>query len=79
MEGGLYAAIRFAGDGTKLRDQKVKDLRDLMARDGLRPVGGDAAQEPLLLQYNDPSVKTPFRRNEVIAALERGSFELWET
>lgn len=72
--GGLYAAIRFAGRANdELTQSKARELAVAMRGDGL-----EAAGEPLLLQYNDPSVRGPFRRNEVLLRIASG-FDLWET
>lgn len=72
--GGLYAAIRFPGRAEAQDCDSFKaNLVELMKADGLIPGKGS-----LLLRYNDPGTKAPFRRNEILIPIESG-FALWET
>jgi hypothetical protein len=70
----LYAAIRFPGRADAEECDRFKaDLIGLMKADGLIP-----GSSSLLLRYNDPGTRGPFRRNEVLIPIESG-FDLWET
>lgn len=71
--GGDFAAATFAGVATGTGCAAAEAaLRAALLRDGLRPGGGYR-----LARYNDPSVPPALRRNEVLIALEPGSFDLW--
>lgn len=57
-------------DDTECEGFKAQ-LLELMEADGLK-----AGSKSLLLRYNDPGTKGPFRRNEVLIPIESG-FDLW--
>ncbi|PNH10002.1 hypothetical protein TSOC_003319 [Tetrabaena socialis] len=65
-EGGFAAAIRFAGWPLDFEVvQAERQLRDLLIRDGLRPLPSYQ-----LARYNDPSTPPALRRNEVLIRLD---------
>jgi len=71
--GGDFAAVVFNGVATPRACREAEEkLRAALLRDGLRPRAGY-----WLARYNDPGVKPAQRRNEVLVALEPGSFDLW--
>lgn len=70
--GGIYAVRVFPGTASE-EDSKAQEqqLRRALQRDGLAAELGWT-----LARYNDPSVKAPFRRNEVLIKLKE--FDLWQ-
>jgi hypothetical protein len=72
--GAVVAAAIFTGVATPRRCADVKAaLRAALLRDGLA-----ARPRFALARYNDPGVPPARRRNEVLIALEPGSFDLWK-
>ncbi|GBF94802.1 hypothetical protein Rsub_07974 [Raphidocelis subcapitata] len=70
--GGAVAARAFGGAADPARcAAEERALRGALLRDGLRPAEGWS-----LARFNDPSTPGPLRRNEVLIALEPGSFDL---
>ncbi len=72
MPGGVYAVRSFSGMANESQAaRELQQLRQVLARDKLQAVSEDWT----LARYNDPSTKGPFRRNEVLVAVQ--NFDLW--
>ena len=76
----IYAALRFSGKmDDKVRLQRRDELLSMLEEDGLVPEkDSDGCTSFIVAQYNDPRVKPPFRRNEILIQIASG-FDLWET
>lgn len=76
----LYAVLRFSGKvDDVVRSQRRDELVAAMQVDGLIPEQDGAGNVQFVsAQYNDPRVKPPFRRNEILIPIASG-FNLWET
>jgi SOUL heme-binding protein len=78
--GGLFASLGFSGIADdRLATKNASKLAEAMTRNGLRPERDESGSvKSLLLQYNEPTVLPPFRRNEVLVPIADG-FDLWDT
>jgi DNA gyrase inhibitor GyrI len=66
MSGGKYAVIRYSGRGSaEDRATKLAELRERIAREGLKSVG-----DPVYAGYDPPWTPAPMRRNEVLLKLK---------
>jgi hypothetical protein len=78
--GGTFAVLGFSGVATQdLTSKNADQLVARMERDGLFPERDASGKvQSLTLQYNEPTVLPPFRRNEVMVQIKDG-FDLWQT
>jgi hypothetical protein len=77
VDGGIFAVLRFSGVINAEVKQKRKDeLLMYLKADGLHPVCEGGEPSFTVMQYNDPGVKPPFRRNEILIPV--ANFDVWE-